>query len=448
MNMHVPALQRSLSDVVAEYDKKKAELSAAFVAYAEAGDTLKMACTVGGTFGRENIETRSPYESTGERSLLKSAWYHIYEGLNIARIASPNDKRLFEQAMSSPPEFTIDNIRATFGNYILDPRGNILRALAEVFCGLDDFYKSHDRVKIGVEGLPKRIVLSHVAGYGSYGRDKLISVMNALASYQGKPLIEHGELAPIDALHKWDGHIAGVVDLTYQFVSDGCDPIPKSRGVTIKKYKNGNAHVMFDKDTLRDINMALAEYYGDVLPDTPDEKPMKKQTGTAVSKDLQYFPTPLKVVKQIVDGYSGRWFEGKRVLEPSCGCGRFLDALRKAGAGCTGIEVDRGRAMEAQAKGHSVIMANFLEVIPDPNPKYAYDAIVMNPPFYGKHYAKHVDHAMSFLKPGGLLIAILPSSARYDHGLVDGSWDDLPVGSFSESGTNINTSILTKRKPD
>jgi hypothetical protein len=67
----------------------------------------------------------------------------------------------------------------------------------------------------------------------------------------------------------------------------------------------------------------------------------------------------------------------------------------------------------------------------------------MNPPFYGRHYAKHVNHALGFLKPGGTLTAILPVTARYDHGLLDGRWEDLPVGSFSESGTNINTTVLT-----
>jgi hypothetical protein len=81
----------------------------------------------------------------------------------------------------------------------------------------------------------------------------------------------------------------------------------------------------------------------------------------------------------------------------------------------------------------------------------------MNPPFYGRHYAKHVRHAFKFLKPGGTLKAILPATARYDHGELDdmipksrwgdSAWRDLPVGSFSESGTNVNTTILTLHKP-
>ena len=134
--------------------------------------------------------------------------------------------------------------------------------------------------------------------------------------------------------------------------------------------------------------------------------------------------------------------EGERVLEPSCGCGRILDALRAKGAkDLLGIEVDPGRAAEARAKGHSVQRANFLETVPTGD----YDHVVMNPPFFGTHYARHVEHALRYLKPGGTLTAILPATARYDHGLLSGFWQDLPVGSFSESGTNVNTCILTIR---
>lgn len=46
------------------------------------------------------------------------------------------------------------------------------------------------------------------------------------------------------------------------------------------------------------------------------------------------------------------------------------------------------------------------------------------------------------------LVAVLPATARYDHGGLDhlnGRWEDLPVGSFAESGANVNTTILTVR---
>lgn len=211
------------------------------------------------------------------------------------------------------------------------------------------------------------------------------------------------------------------------------------RGVWLKRFRNGNGHLFFDVAELRDINHALAEYYGDVLPDTTDEKPTRKQESTAVAKDLQYYPTPENVVDRVLTEAYIR--PGDRVLEPSCGCGRFMDAIRKSGATVIGIEVDASRADICRSKGHSVLVKNFLETIPTAD----FDHVVMNPPFYGKHYVKHVKHALGFLKPGGKLTAILPATARYDHGLLDGQWLDLPVGSFSESGTNINTCVLTKR---
>lgn len=440
------ALQRSLADVVAEYDTKRAALAEAEAAFKRAGDELKMASIVGGTFGNVTLNVGHVNTREMEESLLKSAWLHVHAGLNIDRLSSPTDKRLWKQALEKPVPFTIDNIRGTFGNYIQNPRGNILRGLAEVFCGLDDCFKSHDKMKIGVAGLPKRIIMGGFGRYSDYGRDKVQSILNALASYQGKPLVEMTEvLALLDnenallkpgELKKYDGTMVA----------------HPARGVRLRRFENGNGHLFFEKDTLVAINKALAEFYGEVLPDTPDENPQRPQS-TAVSKDLQYYPTPQKIVDDLLDGLR---LDGANVLEPSCGCGRFLDALRKRGANPYGIEADFGRAAQSRAKGHAVLHANFLETIPSGD----FDFVVMNPPFYGKHYAKHVRHAFDFLKPGGTLISILPVTAR-EHGLLDdligkpkyhwdrcSAWRDLPVGSFTESGTNINTTVLRLRKPE
>ena len=439
MNVHVPSLQRSLTDVVAEYDHKLATLPEALKAFEAAGTELKMAATIGGTFGATTINVGSIWESTLRESLLKSAWHHVYDGLNIDRIASASDKQRFRMAMEKPPAFTLDNIRATFGRFVADPRGNILRGLAEVFCGLDQAYKSHDKVKIGVAGLPKRIILSGVTDYG-WGRDRIANVLNALAAYQGKPLVTHEEIRLLlddeNALLE-----TRTAERRYSKYGDPQKIQVTARGVRLKRFQNGNGHLFFEPDTLRDINMALAEYYGDVLPDAAGEKPTQKQASTAVSKDLQYYPTPVEVVERVLDEIYP--IKDQKVLEPSCGCGRFLDGLRKRGAVVHGIEYDASRAAQARAKGHRVVVANFLETAPTRD----YDRVVMNPPFYGKHHAKHVNHALKFLKPGGTLTAILPATARYDHGLLDGSWSDLPVGSFSESGTNVCTTVLTIHTP-
>lgn len=445
MNMHTNAEyavttgRRRIPDIVAEYDQKVQAAEAAVQAFEDAGRDLERACSVAGAYG-SSVNTGSVSHAHVLECLRKSAWRHLWDAYDIALVASARDKRLYEQLLVNPPEFTIQNIRDQIGDLIRDPRQSMLRALAETFSSLDPFYRSHERVKVGVKGLPKRIIISGLGSWRSWGEDRVRDVLNALAAYQGKPLATHREVQMLlndgDALRE-----AGEMESDVR----GGDPVPRvGRGVWLKRYGNGNGHLFFDQQTLLDVNRALAEFYGDVLVDTPDERPAKRQTGTEVSKDLQYYPTPAAVVSSMLSGVP---VSGKRVLEPSCGCGRILDAVRAMGGDAFGIEVDAGRAEEARSKGHKVHTANFLDTVP----RAEFDLVVMNPPFYGKHYEKHVRHALRYLKPGGRLLSVLPATARYDHGLLDDlrpSWSDLPVGSFSASGTNVNTVVadITKRQ--
>lgn len=346
--------------------------------------------------------------------------------MNIDRLASPRDRSRFSTALECPAPFTIDNIAATFGDYVKRPRHHILRGLVEVFSELDQAYKSHDRVKVGVAGLPKRVIIYGFGSIHERGRERLTSVINAIRTYRGLPTAPR---ADIDVFIK-----TGRLD-----------------DMTLNIFGNGNGHLFFGPEALLDINRALAEFYGDVLADNPDERPVKR-TCTSVSKDLQFYPTPTPVVANIVRSISR--LQGASVLEPSCGDGRMMDAVLKAGAGrVIGVEVDAGRVALARARDLSVVQANFLDMADDPN----FDVVLMNPPFYGTHYAKHVSHACRFLRPRGQLIAILPVTARTDHGLLTKDWatahavrldgfQDLPVGSFAESGTNINTPVLRATK--
>lgn len=429
--MSVPALRRSIRELVEEYDTKRAGISDAIAAFTAATTALNASCCVGGAYMGPAIRgDATPYERGMADLLLKSAWKHVFDGLQIDRIASAKDKRRFEQMLASPPPFTLAEIRDRLGTYLLDPRHHILRGLAEVFCDLDPAYRSHSKVKVGVAGLPKRVILSNVGGFGGWGTDRLRDVLNALAAYQGLPLVEWPELRAL--LDDGEACLSGKeVKPSYG------EPFrTMARGVRLRRFANGNGHLFFEPQTLRDINRALAEFYGEVLPDVED-RAAKPRASTAVSKDLQYYPTPIALAAELVAEAHVR--AGQRVLEPSCGCGRILDALRVARADALGIEVDPARSAQARANGHHVQTANFLETVPTGD----FDHVVMNPPFYGKHYARHIEHALRYLKPGGRLTAIVPATARYDHGLVDGEWRDLPVGSFSESGTNVNTCILT-----
>lgn len=416
-NMTQLATLQRISDLVDEYNAKLAAQPESLQAYKKACETLEAQLTISGQFG-ESFGFTSIYEHKATASLLKSAWRKVYAGLNIDKIASASDRDKFSRSIEHGlPEFTLDNIRATFGDYIMNPRQNILRGLAEVFCNLDPYYKSHNKIKFGSERMPKRVVFSNISSTYGWGFDKLQDTLKALFTYQNRRQPDYLEMQEL------------MKNPTF---------LKSSHGIELRRFKNGNAHLFFDAATCKDINLALAEYYGEVLPDAPQAAD-KPQASTAVSKDLQYYPTPERVVERIVNEYS---WKGCKVLEPSAGCGRIMDGLRKAGAQVVGVEFDASRAELCRSKGHAVMIANFLQVTPTAD----FDKIVMNPPFYGTHYIKHIEHAMKFLKPDGQLIAILPSTARYDHEhevLKGGRWQDLPVGSFSESGTNINISVVT-----
>lgn len=428
-----PALRLRLPEIVAEYVAKAESIADAIKAFNEAQTTLKSAACIGGSYGG-NVFSREPHleERNVYHVLLCSAWKFVYDGLNIETIASAKDRKQLDLMLTNPPPFTMMDIEEVFGDYLRDPRFHILKGLAECFCDLDPAYKSHSRVKIGVEGLPKRIIVSYVSGWNSWGRERVKDTFNALRAYRGLPRYEYAEFEDVMKEAKRCGE------------ADFC-------GGIIRVFKNDNAHLIFDAEGLKDINRALAEFYGEVLPDAPTDTEAKRPS-TEVARDLQFYPTPRAVAEQVVSSLNLQG--GESVLEPSCGDGQIMDVLAnwheepdgrfaKRPLSVTGVEYDAARAGQARAKGHHVLTANFLQVAPDPR----FDVVVMNPPFYGQHYKKHLDHAVKFLRAGGRLVCILPASAHYDHGKTIGQWYDLPVGSFAASGTNIPTGYCVYRKP-
>lgn len=444
------ATARTVLGLIDEYEAKVTGVDDAIAAFDRAKTAMETAGCVMGTYVSPIFSSYvgAPSRQHVLKNLLQSGWKAVYDRLNVETIATANDKRLFERTLADPPPLTYENAKATFGPYLLDPRAHILRGLAETFSSLDPAYRSHSKVKIGVAGLPKRVILNNVHGYSSYGRDKLRDILNALAALQGKPLLTHQELSMLekdgDALRETGAR-------PDPFQSRHAEPkmVPViGRGIWLKTYANGNGHLCFSPEALRDINMGLAEFYGDVLPDVEPEN-VKPSASTAVAKDLQFYWSPPAVVREALEFagvYDRREWKGRelpeplKVLEPSCGDGRILSAIVAYGHRGYGCEYHLGRVEECRRKGLTVYSGNFLEQPPTPE----FDKVVMNPPFYGRHYLKHVQHALKFLKPGGTLVAVLPGSAM-DSGELKGEWRDLPVASFAEAGTNVPTGLLKVR---
>ena len=415
------AYPHAIRDIISEYKYKSEHLRTEMELFEDARERLNANSVISIAQGPQLARNLYMSHDIGQRQLLSSAWKALYIRLNLDRVFSATDQKHFEQSLESPPELTLENLKATFGDYYENPRYYILKGLAEVFCKLDKFYKSHTNFGVGVKGLPKRVILNNFLD-GRWGKEALVDMCRAMLQVTGESALKDEERSVIN-------------DGSYKHQDFELERL----GLTVKIFGNGNAHVHFSPRALNTVNLALHEFYGEVLADETGEKPDKKKASTDVSKDLQFYPTPRKVIDTILKSVNIR--KGDKVLEPSCGDGAILDVLAESGIYANGIEYDAGRANQARAKGHSVQIANFLEC----EPAHHCDYVIMNPPFSGLHYLKHIDHAMKFLKPNGVLIAILPANAWYKHKKIKGRWSDLPIGSFRESGTNVNTGYITIR---
>lgn len=180
-------------------------------------------------------------------------------------------------------------------------------------------------------------------------------------------------------------------------------------------------------------------------------------------QELGFFETPKALAQKLVNSIDLQ--DGHRVLEPSAGNGRILEAIinHPARTSITAVEIDDSRkellkshfSMTYNGSGLLMVM-DFLTM--QPSEKLLYDRVAMNPPFAKQADIDHVTHAITHLKPGGRLGAIMSASVNFRENkkttnfktmLERETWfqiEDLPEGSFKESGTNVNTVLLILTK--
>ena len=377
-----------------------------------------------------------------------SIWSYLLERSGIRSIMDVEAIKEWETSMAEGiPEVTLENLTATFQTIMADVGLIFKRGLANAFSKLDRRFKSHDGFKIG-----SRIILTNVfsefSGSWSYGdkrRETITDIERVFAKLDGVAPDPHGLLHAIEASRGAGfGCRQSEVETAY---------------FKIRGFKNGNAHLWFTRDDLvAKANKLLAEYYGEVIPDAApvDAQPEYFTSGSLVpAKDLQFYATPESVMHKLFRDL--HIFEAARVLEPSAGTGDIVQRMQGQNARITAIEIHPGRAKQLRCFANAdceVIEGNFLTY-----PATAcFDFVIMNPPFYGTHWMEHVRHAWDCLKDEGKLSAVLPISAELGQSSKHvsfrrwaekhsrgwrGMFTDLPAESFAESGTRINTVILT-----
>jgi len=168
--------------------------------------------------------------------------------------------------------------------------------------------------------------------------------------------------------------------------------------------------------------------------------------GVKVVSAPQLFPTPPAIAEKMVE--SADIETGHRVLEPSAGTGNILTAIcnNDTATGIVAFEIVQA-LIEPLKKGFplsSVFSADFLKW---PTPKESlnkFDRVIMNPPFVNGADIKHINHALTFLKPGGRLVSLCANGPRQRSAFMDRAehWENLPADSFKEQGTRVNVALM------
>lgn len=173
----------------------------------------------------------------------------------------------------------------------------------------------------------------------------------------------------------------------------------------------------------------------------------RKENGTAprAVSAFQLFQTPPALAAQLVASL-GDAVRG-RVLEPSAGLGRILDALAPfAPVATVAVELAAACAAELYRQnrpGVRLVQRDFLACTPED--LGAFDAVAMNPPFHMRADIRHIMHARRFLNKGGVLAALCMAGPTRELVLrpLASSWQPVPAGTFCKEGTSVETVLLT-----
>ena len=193
---------------------------------------------------------------------------------------------------------------------------------------------------------------------------------------------------------------------------------------------------------LREVTEARAE---EMAAEAPRFRRLAREDAAprAISS-FNLFQTPAALAARVVAllGRTGR------TLEPSAGLGRLYLAARAAAPSSPFVLVEQspdccGELYRATANDPDcrLIQGDFLAQ--SPTSIGLFDCVLMNPPFKLGRDVKHIEHALTFLAPGGRLVSICGTGPRRQ-AIFDRASQviPLPPGSFRSEGTGAEASIV------
>ena len=393
-----------------------------------------------------HLQDADPFLKEARHLIDVHVWSYIIHLTDMHSLMDKEEKEVMRQSLQTdPPEVTVENVHATLTRFMADADTIWKRGLAKTFSALDRRFRSHTGWRFG-----SRIILPYAFDeYGSWSfrsshEDHLIDTERAF-------YILDGQTPPPN----W----YGIVDAVRRERLNGHGPRQStvhSRFFKIKIFKNGNCHLWFTReDLVKKANRVLAEYYGEVLSDgDAHDAPETFSSKTSLARNFGHYPTPEAVAHHLVEAASIRTPQHGEapalILEPSAGGGNIASlAACRGTVDCIEIQPHLADLLKAAGIYRHVWTADFLDRTPTP----VYDYILMNPPFDRERDIDHVTHALKFLNETGLLIAVMSAGTEFretakarafrDHmAHLNARWKDLPSGSFSSVGTNVNTLLL------
>lgn len=158
----------------------------------------------------------------------------------------------------------------------------------------------------------------------------------------------------------------------------------------------------------------------------------------------QLFPTPPSLAARMVEAAEVK--PHHRILEPSAGTGRIVEQMDER-QDVTAVEINKelcDNLWHRFADVRPMLMVycqDFLKF----DRGLRYDRIIMNPPFRRGLDIKHILHARTLLKKGGVIVSLCYDGVMQNKKLrpMCDSWEVLPEGSFKSEGTGAGVALLT-----
>lgn len=176
-------------------------------------------------------------------------------------------------------------------------------------------------------------------------------------------------------------------------------------------------------------------------------------------ENTQFYPTPRHVARRLIElsGITKTSLDRPIILEPSAGIGNLLDEIPsyiREKAGIYVVETEKSNVDKLIEKGYSVHEMSFEEFYNKHREfKRTITHVIMNPPFSLGRDIHHTLLAYELLAEGGVLTGIISENSLYynnSDSKMFREWLDkhnayieqLPYGSFKESGTMVDTALI------